>query len=404
MKGFKNRATVEEVQNWIAAFDLRSKKELVSLSELTCDSTVASDVVSKVNVPSFRRAMMDGFALQSGDVQGASNYNQIELNIIGEILPGQPFSGEVRAGTAVRIMTGAEVPSGADAVLPVEKTENKTDDSVSAIEPIASQKNIGFVGEDVAEGDVVLSAGRKLRPQDIAILSSIGCSEVEVFSKPNVRVLVSGNELLPPGSIPKANQITDSNSPMLDALIRRDGGVANNPGIVPDSESAIRDAMLDDEADLIVVAGGSSVGKEDFAPIILRELGELKFHGIAMRPSSPTGVGTINGKLVFLLPGNPVSCLCAYDFFARSAVQRLAGRKSQWTYCKRIARLKSKLSSAIGRVDYARVRFIDDQWVEPVAISGASVLSSTTNADGFAIIPASSEGFAAESEIEVFAY
>ena len=161
--------------------------------------------------------------------------------------------------------------------------------------------------------------------------------------------------------------------------------------------------MLAQGADVVLVSGGSSVGAEDHAPGLLAEAGELAVHGIAMRPSSPAGFGRIGATFVFLLPGNPVSCLCAYDFFAGRALRRLGGRPAGWPHRMRTARLKRKIASAVGRVDYCRVRLAGDE-AEPLALSGASILSSTTQADGFVIVPAASEGCAAGTAVTVYLY
>jgi molybdopterin molybdotransferase len=162
-------------------------------------------------------------------------------------------------------------------------------------------------------------------------------------------------------------------------------------------------AALNADADVLLVSGGSSVGREDHAPRLLAELGQLAVHGIAMRPSSPTGMGRLGHRLVFLLPGNPVSCLCAYDFFAGRAIRALGGLSRNWPYrCSR-APLARKLVSVVGRVDYARVR-AKDEAVEPLAISGASVLSSTTRADGFVLVPSDSEGYPAGAQVDVYWY
>jgi molybdopterin molybdotransferase len=175
-----------------------------------------------------------------------------------------------------------------------------------------------------------------------------------------------------------------------------------HPGILPDSEEAIREAFQEN-CDVVLVSGGSSVGQEDYAPRVLAEEGELAIHGISMRPSSPTGMGLLKSTIVILLPGNPVSCMCAYDFFAGRAIRRLGGRETSWPYPMVRRKLARKLVSVIGRVDYARVQ-LKDGLVEPIAISGASLLSSTTRADGFVVIPEGSEGFAAGSEVQVQCY
>jgi molybdopterin molybdotransferase len=189
---------------------------------------------------------------------------------------------------------------------------------------------------------------------------------------------------------------------MLAALVQRDGGIPDHPGILPDDPVAILRGLLAD-ADVVLVSGGSSVGQEDHAPRLLAQHGELAIHGIAMRPSSPAGMGSLDGRLVFLLPGNPVSCLCAYDFFAGRAIRRLGGLSSQWPYRATHLRLRRKLVSTVGRVDYARVK-IEGDLVEPLAISGASLLSSTTRADGFVVVPEDSEGYPAEAEVCVWLY
>jgi molybdopterin molybdotransferase len=196
--------------------------------------------------------------------------------------------------------------------------------------------------------------------------------------------------------------VSDANGPMLAALVARDGGVAENRPIVPDDAEAIRTALRAD-ADVILVSGGSSVGLEDHAPRLLAELGTVAIHGIAMRPSSPAGMGTIGRTLVFLLPGNPVSCLCAYDFFAGRALRRLGGRASDWPYPAVSLPLARKLVSQVGRVDYARVKIVNGL-VEPISVSGAALLRTTTEACGFVVIPADSEGYAAGEQVVVFQY
>jgi molybdopterin molybdotransferase len=249
---------------------------------------------------------------------------------------------------------------------------------------------------------VLLQAGRLLRPQDIGVMSSIGLAGASVIRRPRVRMVITGNELLPSGSRPHGFRITDANGPMLSALAERDGAVVDFPGLVPDDPAAVLAEMKAD-ADVAIVSGGSSVGAEDFAPMLLAEHGELAVHGIAMRPSSPTGLGRLGRRLVFLLPGNPVSALCAYDFFAGRAIRALGGRPKEWPYrCVR-APLARKISSPIGRLDYARVRLVDGR-VEPLSISGASVLSSTTRADGFVVVGDDSEGFPAGADVDVWLY
>jgi molybdopterin molybdotransferase len=424
MRGFARRTTVEEALAWVDALSARLGSERVSIWS-AAGRVLAAEISSQVDVPLFARSMMDGFAVQAADTLGSTPYNRPELQIVGESLPGRPFAGAIQRGQAVRIMTGAPLPAGADAVLPAERVE-ADGARLFGLDEVPPGKNIGQVGEDIRAGDAVLPAGRTLRPQDLGVLSSMGLAEVEVVHQPRVRIVITGNELLPAGSFARESRIADANGPMLAALVERDGGVvclgptdweadaSRSPGeyLVPDDPAAILAAMKS-KTDIIIVSGGSSVGQEDHAPLLLAQHGELAIHGIAMRPSSPTGMGLLGGKLVFLLPGNPVSCLCAYDFFAGRAIRQLGGRSPDWPYAKRRLPLARKLVSQVGRVDYARVRIVAqcrDQWsrspphVEPISISGASILTSTTTADGFVVIPANSEGYPAGAKVEVFLY
>jgi molybdopterin molybdotransferase len=403
MRGFVERTTVENALAWLDSYlpkhaDLPSEK--IPLNE-AAGRVLAREIVSEVDVPGFARSMMDGFAVRGEDTYGATPYNRLPLRIVGQSMPGRPFQGHVAAGEAVRIMTGAPLPAGADAVLPAENTQLDGTD-LFALDQVSSNKNVGQVGEDVRAGGVAAAAGRMLRPQDVGLLSSLGCSTVPVVRKPRVRILITGNEILPAGTRPEGFRIADANGPMLTALAARDGAEPLVSDIIPDDPVALR-AALEQPADIIVVSGGSSVGQEDYVPTLLAEMGELAIHGIAMRPSSPTGMGRLLGRLVFLLPGNPVSCLCAYDFFAGRAIRAAGGRSRDWPYRTIRARLARKLVSTVGRLDYARVS-VAGNTAEPLAISGASILSSTTRADGFVIVPADSEGFPAGAEVDVFLY
>jgi molybdopterin molybdotransferase len=396
MHGFTRRQTVSAVLVWLDAQLRPLPSETIPLRH-AAGRVLSATIVSDVNVPGFARATMDGYALAAESTEGATPYNRIPLKVIGDALPGSPFGRPVARGEAVRIMTGAPTPAGCDAVLPAESA-----DETFAIAEVSPGKNIGQIGEDIVAGTAVLESGRVLRPQDLGVMSSIGCGTACVVRRPRVRLVVTGNELLPSGSRPEGVRITDANGPMLAALAERDGAVVDFPGLVRDEPDAILTALRAD-ADIVVVSGGSSVGVEDLAPMLVAQHGELAVHGIAMRPSSPTGIGTLEDRLVFLLPGNPVSALCAYDFFAGRAIRALGGRSKEWPYARVRAPLARKISSPIGRLDYARVR-LERGRVEPLAVSGASVLSSTTRADGFVIVDDDSEGFAAGTDVDVWLY
>lgn len=434
MHGFSRRHTVAQALEWLDAQLRTLDSEDVPLRD-AAGRVLTSPVVSDIDVPGFDRATMDGYAVVAESTQGATPYSRIPLKVVGDALPGSPFTGTIVRGHAVRIMTGAPMPAGSDAVLPAESVDaddhrggssalaeatadkSAPPSTIAAIAEVSPQKNVGHRGEDITRGTTLLDACRVLRPQDIGVMSSIGLATARVVRQPRVRLVITGNELLPTGSRPRDYQITDANGPMLAALAERDGGLVEFPGLVRDEPDAVLEALgiskaqskvghvLWDvpEPDLIIVSGGSSVGIEDLAPMLVAKHGELAVHGIAMRPSSPTGMGTLGSRLVFLLPGNPVSALCAYDFFAGRAIRALAGRSKEWPYRAVRGRLTKKISSPIGRLDYARVKVLDNR-VEPLSVSGASLLSSTTRADGFVIVEQDSEGYAAGAEVEVWLY
>jgi molybdopterin molybdotransferase len=299
-------------------------------------------------------------------------------------------------------MTGAPLPEGADAVLMAESCAER-DAQVEISDAVSPRKNVGAVGEDIRRGERVLRAGRRLRPQDAGVLASIGRGSVPCVRRPRVQLVVTGDELLPAGSKPEGVRIVDANSVILRALVARDGGEFMPFEILPDRPEMIRDAFQNQHADVVLVSGGSSVGKEDHAPRLLAELGSLDFHGISMRPSSPAGCGRIGERLVFLLPGNPVSCMCAYEFFAGPSIRVLGGRPRAWPHRRRWVPLSRKLVSAVGRTDYVRVAIVSGAAV-PIATSGASILSSTVRADGSVIIPRELEGMPEGTEVEVLLY
>jgi molybdopterin molybdotransferase len=401
MRGFQDRSEVEDVLGLLDARVGPLSGEPVALPE-AAGRVLADDVISDVAVPGFDRAAMDGYALRGEETFGAGPYNPLALRIIGEALPGRAFAGPIAPGQAVRIMTGAPVPAGADAVLPAEQASEEAG-LVSITEPISPGRHIGRRGEDIAAGTRILSCGRTLRPQDVGLLASVGVARVNAIRCPRVAIIITGDELLPAGSRPEGHRIVDSNSVMLAALARRDGAIVSVGPILPDRREVIRSALNEAAADVLLVSGGSSVGKEDHAPSLVAEMGELPVHGVALRPASPSGVGFLSDRPVFLLPGNPVSCLCAYDLFAGRAIRRLGGRPAELPY--RLVRLPlaSKVSSAVGRVDYVRVR-VQNGRAEPLAVSGASMLSTTTVADGFVLVPRDSDGYPPGEMVPIYLY
>lgn len=398
---------MREVLEWVdSATAVSNEAELIGVVD--CGGRVlADDIFAPISVPEFHRSAMDGYALIAAETAGAGDDNPLPFRLIGDVFPGRAFPGRVIPGTAIRIMTGAPIPDGADAVLPVEFTRiSPGTDAVVAMEalrPVSPGKNVSVRGEDITIGSLLLPRQRRLRPQDAAVLASVGIAQVSVVRRPTVAILTTGNELVQPGDTRKPYQVFDANSTLLQCLVARDGGKVVEAACLHDDRDALRNKLMAAQADLILISGGSSVGAEDFVPGLIAELGSLPIHGVSMRPAGPTGIGRIGRSFVFLLPGHPVSCLCAYDFFAGRAIRRLGGRMANWPYAVKTAKVARAMISAVGRLDYVRVQ-LQDGLVESVASGGASALSSTVRADGFVLVPESVAEHPEGAEVDVYLY
>jgi len=401
MRGFLKRTPVEKFLSLIKDnSDVLPQEEIVTVE--ASGRILAQQIFSPMNVPNFDRSAMDGYALDAESTFGASSYNPLAFRVVGQVTPGETFNRVIKSGETLRIMTGARVPDGTNAVLMAENAEI-FENQIHVLEAISPGKHVGKVGEDIRQGQIIFEKGRCLRPQDIGLITSIGLKKIKVVRKPRVELFITGNELLKPGKEPNGVHIVDSNSVMLAPLISRDGGILNDVFHLPDERELIGKYLISSSSDLICMTGGTSVGIEDHGPILLDQIGELLVHGIPMRPAAPTGFGLIGGKKVFLLPGNPVSCLSAYDYFVGLSLRMMGGRSEEFPYRKKVLKLGTKISSQVGRIEYVRLR-IENELAFLIAAGGASILSTTTKADAFLLTEEESEGFAEGEEVTVWLY
>jgi molybdopterin molybdotransferase len=366
---------------------------------------LAEDVKSPIDVPPFARAAVDGYACRAADTFGAGPFEPVELPVAFEVLPGKPPSRALGTREVARIMTGAPVPEGADTVVMLEHAE-ASERSIRLVAALPPGKNVAPRGEDVTKGQVVAARGRRLRAEDVGVLASIRATTVRVHERPRVLAFSSGNELVDPLSDEPQREgtIFDSNGFVLEALARGEGALVERAGIVRDEREAIRAVLSTARSHVTVSSGGVSVGQEDFVPLLVRELGELWVHGVAIRPAHPIGFGRIQGRLHFALPGNPVAAWIGFRFFVRPALRLLSGMAEKDAFAAdRTARavLVKKVASVIGRTDFVRVRFTAPGQVEPVRPGGASALTSLTRADGIVTVPRELEGLEEGSEVEV---
>jgi molybdopterin molybdotransferase len=348
---------------------------------------LAEDVTATHPLPRFTNSAMDGYALLGADGASASPESPVELTIVGEARAGGAEKLKVSAGTAARIMTGAPLPEGADAVVPVEETEERSG-RVVVKAPAPTGRSIRHAGEDTTEGEVLVRAGTDLGPGELAVAASMGFSPLRVRRGPRVAVVVTGDELVAPEDSPGPGQIRDSNSVALRALVRQAGAdVVEFPPVADRRETVIdalgRAATL---ADLVVSSGGVAVGRYDFVKEVVEELGRIDLWRVAMQPGKPLVLGAV-GQTPFLgLPGNPVSAHVCFEQFVRPAIRKMRG-------CRHLlrptvsARLTEKITKRPGRLHFVRVRLEprSDGWrATPTGPQGSHIQTSLVECDGVA--------------------
>jgi molybdopterin molybdotransferase len=296
-----------------------------TLSRLPLGAVLAAPIVSDLDSPPYTKSMMDGYAVRAADIAGVT----ATLRVIEEVAAGQIPTKFVQAGEATRIMTGAPIPNGADAVVMIERTEPVGPNEVRLLAPAMSGQNIMARGTEMKAGEVVLKRGSILAPQDFGLLASVGRTSVSVHPMPSVAILSTGDEIVEPPDRPGPGQIRNSNGSMLRAQVVRAGGDPQYLGIARDDAIPLRKEIERglNEAEVLILSGGVSAGAFDLVPGVLQELGvESHFHKVALKPGKPIFFGTRGNKLVFGLPGNPVSSFVCFELFIRTALQLLQGQ------------------------------------------------------------------------------
>lgn len=387
---FKKRMNADEAKEiFLNVIKPVSGHELLPVEH--CDGrSIAEDIIAGIDVPHYRRAAMDGYAVRASDTLGAGSGSPVVLEL------GQ----SIEKGMCTRVHTGSPVPEGADAVVMLEDTSSH-DGSVEIYAQVHPLKNVGEIGEDIQRGEAVLKKNQRLRPCDIAVLASLGIQSINVMRKPLVAVIPTGEELVPRGERElKAGEVFETNGLMASLYIRKWGGHPRLLDIVTDNPEKIREAIKSNlDADMIIISGGTSVGKRDYVPSVIGSMGELLVHGVGISPGKPTALGIINGKPMVCMPGYPVAGIVALYFFARPALRKLASLPDEPDRCVR-AVLSEKITSRIGYKTFARVK-LENGKVFPLATSSAGILSSVSKADGFVIIPPNIEGLSAGEEVDV---
>jgi molybdopterin molybdotransferase len=403
---FDVRTPVDALNVLLAELVVTVQAERVPTGE-ALERTLAEDITSNSDLPTFRRSTMDGFAVRAADTFGATESLPAYLDLVGEVLMGQPADLTLAGGQCTRIATGGMLPEGADAVVMVEQTQEVGPTLIEALRPVAPGENVVQVGEDVRVGDPILPRGHVLRPQDLGGLVALGITSIAVARQLRVAIVSGGDELVDPAAAPGPGQIRDINTYTLAALVRRDGHIPVHAGLVPDDfaalENAARSALA--SSDVLILSAGSSVSARDMTAQVIDSLGQpgVLVHGVSLKPGKPTILAVCDSKAVFGLPGNPVSCMVTYDLFVAPTLRHLSGTASPLRSSVN-ATLTRNIASAAGREDYVQVRLERhaDGRLDAVPVFGKSNLIFTlVHADGMLKVPLDAGGLPAGSQVEV---
>jgi len=373
------------------------------------DRVLAEDLTSPQNLPAFVRSTMDGFAVRAADTFGASESLPSSLSVVGEIAMGAMPGRSIGSGQCVRIATGGMLPAGADAVVMVERTQEIDDSTIEVLKPVAPGENTIAIGEDVKSGEPILQRGHILRPQDLGGLLALGVVDVTVVGRLRVAILGSGDEIVSPEVTPSVAQVRDVNSYTLASLVRRAGHEPILLGVVPDDRGRLEERATKGlrDHDILIISAGSSVSVRDLTADVIESLGEpgILVHGVSLKPGKPTILAVCEGKPVFGLPGNPVSCMVTFDLFVVPALAHLTGAKNLPRSVIRAA-ITRNIASKAGRVDYVAARIIEreSQLVAEPVLGKSNAIHTLVRADGMIRIAAEKTGVAEGEMVEVIRF
>ena len=398
-----NVVTPEEVYDLIQSrFLPLCKTEMVSLGE-ACGRVLAEDIAAKEFVPDFDRSTVDGYALKASDTFGCSDAIPAILSLRGQVLMGQSAEFFLKEGECCYVPTGGALPDNADCVVMIEYSEDFRDGTIGISKAGAPGMNVIYRGDDVYPGKTILSAGRILNACDIGSLAAIGCTQVPVRKRVKVGIISTGDELVPPDTVPGPGQVRDVNSPMLTALLQSYGAESVSYGIVVDDEELLRQTVIRalTESDILLISGGSSVGVKDAACRIIESQGELLFHGIAIKPGKPTILGKSGNRPVFGLPGHPVAAFTVAKLFVTAALDCLSGTvRPDYPVT---ARISESIGANHGRAQYGSVRLTgapEALTAEPVRTK-SGLITNLAGTDGFYCIERNREGLEKDAEVKI---
>ncbi len=405
--GFLELMPARRVGEVLARFGAIGRTERVALDDAP-GRVCAAAVCAPEDLPPFDRSLMDGFAVRAADVASARETSPVFLDMVGEVQMGEEAGVLIGPGQAAAVPTGAMLPRGADAVVMVEHTRELPDGRIEVTRPSAAGQHVLRAGEDVAAGEELVPAGRRLAPLDLGALAACGVTGVQVFCLPRVAVLSTGDELVDPQRNLRPGQVRDTNATTLAAQVRAAGGEPFFAGRIADEFDELREATdrARREADLVLLSGGSSVGVRDHTARVLQELSgaELLIEGIAVSPGKPTLLADLDGVPVFGMPGHPVSSFVVFHVVVAPLLRRLAGQADPARPHVRAGTLTVNAPGSPGRETFLRVRLeeVPGGGLEVTPVPGTSaVYSSLLQSDGLLRVPAEQEGWASGERVEV---
>jgi molybdopterin molybdotransferase len=367
---------------------------------------LAQDVTASFDIPPKDNSAMDGFAVIASDVAGASEQRPVTLQVIEDVPAGRVAAKSLKPGQAIRIMTGAQMPEGADAVVPVELTSKGIQNiEVRILKGVKQGANVRRQGEDVTTGQLLIAKGTRLRPQEVGLIASLGLTEVMVFKQPLVGIISSGNEVAAPGQPLKPGQIYDANRFSIGGQVKEAGALVRDYGIIADDLAKIKETLNQAarECDVIITSGGVSVGDYDLMKQALSELGQMNFWQVKQKPGKPLAYGHINGKPVVGLPGNPVSSMVVCDQYVRPLLLAMQGAANMFRV-QVTAHSNQGIRKQAGRTEFlrAKVKWQDGAYQAVLTgPQGSGILTSMVQAEGLMILPEECEGVKVGDMVEV---
>jgi len=372
---------------------------------------LAEDILAPQPLPDFQRTTVDGYAVRASDTHGASDSLPAYLNLIGEVPMGDTPSFEIKQGQCALIHTGGMLPKGSDAVVMLEYTQSAQENEIESFRAVADGENVIRIGEDVAQGQLVLPKGTLVRPAEIGGLMALGIQSLRVAQKVIVGLISTGDEVIDPSQTPRPGQVRDTNSYTLGALVEKSGGVAKRYGIISDQFEVLKEAAAKAlfECDVVIITAGSSASTRDMTADVIRQLGEpgVLVHGINTRPGKPTILGVCNGKAVIGLPGNPVSALVNGYLFVVPVIEKLLGKLPKPRATVQ-AMITVNLPSQAGREDWWPVKLVvsdkhsDIGYIAEPIFGKSNLIFTLASADGLLRIQPDATGLSAGENVEVF--